>query len=54
MSLDGKYIFGAGGAALLRFLGGEALGLALLLVALTFWIVIPLVVAQRLLLRQDI
>ena len=54
MTLNGNDIFGAGGAALLRFLGGERLSIALLLVALTFWTVVPLVGAQRLLRRQDI
>lgn len=49
MTLNGKDIFGAGGAALLRFLGGERLSFALLLVALGFWTVVPLVGAQRLL-----
>ena len=54
MTLNGKDIFGAGGAALLRFLGGETASFALLLVALAIWVVAPLFVAQRLLRRQDI
>lgn len=54
MTLNGKDIFGAGGAALLKFLGGESASLALLLVALSFWVVVPLFMAQRLLSRQDI
>lgn len=54
MTLNGKDIFGAGGAALLKFLGGETASFALLLVALSLWIVAPLLVAQRLLRRQDI
>ena len=54
MMLNGKDIFGAGGAALLRTLGGEGLSIALLLLALSFWIVVPLFLAQRLLRRQDI
>jgi Cu-processing system permease protein len=54
MTLNGKDIFGAGGAALLRFLGGEGLSIALLLVALSVWVVAPLFIAQRLLRRQDI
>ena len=54
MALDGKDIFGAGGAALLRFLGGETKSLLLLVMALTLWILIPLVLAQRVLRRQDI
>lgn len=54
ITLNGKDIFGAGGAALLRFLGGERSSLALLLVALSFWTAVPLIGAQRLLRRQDI
>jgi Cu-processing system permease protein len=54
MTLNGKDIFGAGGAALLKFLGGESSSLALLLVALSFWVFVPLLIAQRLLKRQDI
>jgi len=54
MTLNGKDIFGAGGASLLRFLGGESASIALLLVALALWIVAPLFIAQRLLKRQDI
>ena len=54
MTLNGKDIFGAGGAALLKFLGGEGASVALLLVALSFWVVLPLFAAQRLLSRQDI
>jgi Cu-processing system permease protein len=54
MTLNGKDIFGVGGAALLRFLGGEGPGVVLLLVALAVWVVAPLYLAQRLLRRQDI
>lgn len=54
MTLNGKDIFGAGGAALLRFLGGESLSIVLLLIALVLWVVAPLFVAQRLLKHQDI
>ena len=54
MTLNGKDIFGAGGAALLKFLGGDGASLALLLVALSCWVVVPLFIAQRLLSRQDI
>ena len=54
MTLNGKDIFGAGGAALLRFLGGETASFTLLLIALAIWVVAPLFVAQRLLRRQDI
>ena len=54
ITLNGKDIFGAGGAALLKFLGGEGMSMALLLVALFCWVALPLVVAQRLLKHQDI
>ena len=54
MTLNGKDIFGAGGAALLRFLGGERLSILLLLAALGLWVVVPLFAAQRLLKHQDI
>lgn len=54
MTLNGKDIFGAGGAALLRFFGGEGRSITLLLIVLGFWVVAPLFLAQRLLRRQDI
>lgn len=54
ITLNGKDIFGAGGAALLKFLGGESMSMALLLLALSCWVVLPLFVAQRLLKHQDI
>src|SRR5512132_983926 len=54
MILNGKDIFGAGGAALLRFLGGEALSFVVLMIALSLWVVVPLIGAQRLLKQQDI
>lgn len=54
MTLNGKDTFGAGGAALLRFLGGEYLSLGVLIIALSFWVVAPLIAAQRLLKHQDI
>ena len=54
MTLNGKDIFGAGGAALLRFLGGETLSLVVLIIALSFWVIAPLIAAQRLLKHQDI
>jgi len=52
--LDGKEIFGAAGAALLRFLGGETASIALLVVGLTVWVIIPVLLSQQLLRRQDI
>lgn len=54
MTLNGKDIFGAGGAALLRFLGGETYSLVVLTIALSLWVIAPLIAAQRLLKHQDI
>lgn len=54
MTLNGKDVFGAGGATLLRFLGGEGLSIIFLLIALSVWVATPLILAQRLLKRQDI
>jgi Cu-processing system permease protein len=54
MTLNGKDIFGVGGAALLRFLGGETSSLVVLIVVLSLWVVAPLIAAQRLLKHQDI
>lgn len=54
ITLDGVTIFGAAGAALVRFLGGKAIGVLLLLFGLTIWVVLPLWFSQRLLNRQDI
>jgi hypothetical protein len=47
-------VFGASGAALVRFMGGETLSAFLLVTGLCAWIVIPLVVSARLMNRQDI
>jgi Cu-processing system permease protein len=52
--LDGKEVFGAAGAALVKFLGGERLSLLLLLGGLIAWIIVPFLFAQKLLKRQDI
>jgi Cu-processing system permease protein len=54
MTLDGKEIFGAAGAALTRSLGGEAASIALLTGGMLIWIIVPLLFSQRLLKRQDI
>jgi Cu-processing system permease protein len=54
MVLDGKEVFGAAGAALVKFLGGEGASLLLLLGGLIAWIVVPFLFAQKLLKRQDI
>ena len=45
MTLNGKDVFGAGGAALLRFLGGESLSIVILLASLSLWILAPLFIA---------
>jgi Cu-processing system permease protein len=52
--LDNATIFGAAGAAMLRFLGGPVASLALLITGLGLWIAAPLFVAQMLLRKQDI
>ncbi len=52
--LDNVTIFGAAGAALLRFLGGGVLSVLILLLSLMLWIVLPFLLSQRLLRRQDI
>jgi Cu-processing system permease protein len=52
--LDGKEVFGAAGAALLRYVGGPSTGVIVLVCALACWAVLPFSIAQRLLKRQDI
>lgn len=54
IALDGKEVFGAAGAALLRSLGGEKASVSLLLAAMAFWIVAPFLLARTFLRRQDI
>ncbi len=54
MVLDGKEVFGAAGAALTKFLGGERASLSLLIAGLIVWTVAPFLGARRLLQRQDI
>jgi hypothetical protein len=54
MALDGKEIFGAAGAALTRFLGGETACMVLLVTGLLLWIIIPFLLSQKLLRKQDI
>ncbi|MEW6208959.1 MAG: ABC transporter permease subunit [Acidobacteriota bacterium] len=54
IALDGKEIFGAAGAMLLRFLGGEWSAIALLAGSLAAWVVLPVYLSQRILKRQDI
>ena len=52
--LDNATIFGAAGASMLRFLGGQAASLILLLVGLAAWVGIPLLISNRLIKQQDI
>jgi len=52
--LDGKEIFGAAGAALLRFFGGEVASIVFLLAGLLVWLWVPVWLAQSVLKRQDI
>ena len=54
MLLDGRSIFGAAGASLLKFAGGEGKSLVLLFLTLMFWIIAPAVAAHAFLRRQDI
>jgi Cu-processing system permease protein len=54
MILDGKEVFGAAGAALVKFMGGERASLFLLLGGLVVWIVVPFLLAQRSLKNQDV
>ncbi len=54
IALDGKEVFGAAGASLLRFLGGERSSVIVLLAGLVLWIVLPFLAARSLLKRQDI
>lgn len=54
MSLDGKEIFGPAGATLLRFLGGTSASIVLLVLSLGAWVVLPFLLTQRLLKKQDI
>lgn len=54
MALDGKEIFGAAGAALTRFLGGDAASMLSLIGGLLIWVIASFALSQRLLKRQDI
>ena len=54
ISLQGEEIFGPAGAALVKFLGGEAFGSAALVLSLLVWIAVPMLLSLRLLKRQDI
>lgn len=52
--LDNVSIFGAAGAALLRFFGGSGFSIALLIGSLLLWIGLPLLLSRYLLNKQDI
>ena len=54
MLLDGRNIFGAAGAWLLKFAGGDVASLMLLAMTLAFWIIVPAGLAHTFLRRQDI
>lgn len=54
MNLGGATVFGAAGAALLKFLGGTVWSNVLLTVALIVWAVGPVFIATRSLSKQDI
>lgn len=52
--LDNVTIFGAAGAAMLRFLGGQTASLLLLVAGLAAWASVPLFISTRMMRRQDI
>jgi len=52
--LDNITIFGAAGAVMLRFLGGQTSSVALLVVGLAVWATLPVIVANRLMRHQDL
>ncbi|MEK7728513.1 MAG: ABC transporter permease subunit [candidate division KSB1 bacterium] len=52
--VDGVTVFGAAGAALLRFLGGATASVTALVAGIVLWIIAPVYWAQRLLHRQDL
>lgn len=52
--LDNATIFGAAGAALIRFLGGGTLGTTVLAGALLVWTIVPLILSRHLIRGQDI
>lgn len=54
IALDNVTIFGAAGAALLRFFGGASLSTILLITGLMLWILLPFWIALRLIRHQDI
>jgi Cu-processing system permease protein len=52
--LENVTIFGAAGAAMIRFLGGQTTSLLLLVAGLVVWVTVPLLVSHQLIRRQDI
>lgn len=52
--LDNATIFGAPGAALIRFFGGSLVSVFVLSASLAIWVLVPILIAQRLLRKQDI
>ena len=54
MLVNGQNIFGAAGASLLKFTGGEVTSLIVLALTLVFWITAPIVATHFLIRRQDI
>jgi len=52
--LDNVTIFGAAGAAMLRFLGGTGTALSAVLTVLLIWILLPVTISCAMLRRQDI
>ncbi|MBI4428880.1 MAG: ABC transporter permease subunit [Ignavibacteriales bacterium] len=50
---DTATIFGPAGAALLRFLGGSAMSVTLLVCALLLWAILPMALAVKIMRRQD-
>ena len=52
--LDNVTIFGAAGAAMLRFLGGQTISMVLLIAGLMVWTSVPLIIATRMMKYQDI
>ena len=52
--LDNVTIFGAAGAAMLRFLGGAGAAVAAVLAGLSIWILVPVSISCALLRRQDV
>ena len=54
LSLNGEEIFGAAGAALLKFVGGEVWGFTALLASILIWMIAPVLLSLKLWQRQDV